>query len=72
MQCRRKQAEKDWCNISKSSIKISVNTGITEVEVNDLMIDKIYEFRGLFEDTNDGKILQLNSKEIKIKSNKNY
>ena len=68
MQCRRKQAEKDWCNISKSSI--SVKAGITEV--NDLTVDKVYEFRGLFEDTTDGKIVQLNSKEIKIKSNNNY
>ena len=75
IQCRRKQAEKGWCNISKSSTKISfnaVNPGITEVEVNDLTVDKVYEFRGLFEDTTDGEIVQLNSKEeIKIKSN-NY
>ena len=71
MQCRRKQAEKDWCNISKSPNKI-IKAGITEVKVNDLRVDKVYEFRGLFEDTTDGKIVQLNSKEIKIKSNNNF
>ena len=44
----------------------------TEVEVNDLNVDKVYDFRGLFEDKTNGEIVQLNSKEkIKIKSNNN-
>ena len=63
---------KDWHDLSKSSTQTHdlPDDDITEVEVNDLHVNKSYEFRGLFEDTSTGDIVQLNSEEsIKIKSN---
>ena len=69
IQCRR--VNKDWNDLSKSSTQThALRDDITEVEVNDLDVNKSYEFRGLFEDTSTGDIVQLNSEEsIKIKSN---
>ena len=67
IQCRR--VNKDWNDISESSTPTNNFPDITEVEVKDLNVNKSYEFRGLFEDTTNGDIVQLNSKEsIKIKS----
>ena len=63
-----RRANKDWQELSESSHQTNIFPDITEVEVNDLNVDKGYEFRGLFEKT-DGEIVQLNSTErIKIKS----
>ena len=68
IQCRR--VNKDWNDLSESSTQTNIFPDITEVEVKDLIVDKSYEFRGLFEDTTTGDIVQLNSKgRIKIKSN---
>ena len=65
IQCRR--VNKDWNDISESSTP--TNNLAYATEVNDLNVNKSYEFRGLFEDTTNGDIVQLNSKEsIKIKS----
>ena len=67
-----RRANKDWRDLSESSTKTNIFPNATEVEVNDLNVDKVYDFRGLFEDKTNGEIVQLNSKEkIKIKSNNN-
>ena len=68
-----RRANKDWQNLSESFTQTNIFPDITEVEVNDLNVDKFYEFRGLFEDNTNGEIVQLNSKEkIKIKSNNKF
>ena len=65
-QCR--EAHKEWNNLSESYTQTKIFPDKTDVEVNNLMIDKSYEFRGLFEDSTSIDIVQLNSKEnIKIK-----
>ena len=67
-----RRANKEWQDLSESSTQTTIFPNATEVEVNDLNVDKVYDFRGLFEDKTDGEIVQLNSKEkIKIKSNNN-
>ena len=66
IQCR--QAHKEWNDLSESSTQTNIFPDKTDVEVNDLMIDKSYGFRGLFEDSTTSEIVELNSKEnIKIK-----
>ena len=67
-----RRANKEWQDISVSSTQTNIFPNATKVEVNDLSVDKVYDFRGLFEDKTNGEIVQLNSKEkIKIKSNNN-
>ena len=67
-----RRANKEWQDLSESSTQTNIFPNATEVEVNDLNVDKVYDFRGLFEDKTNGEIVQLNSKEkIKIKSNNN-
>ena len=67
---QNRRANKDWQDLSESSTQTNIFPNATEVEVNDLNVDKVYDFRGLFEDKTNGEIVQLNSKEkIKIKSN---
>ena len=65
------QPHKEWNDLSESSLNIKpskIFPDKTDVEVNNLMIDKSYAFRGLFEDSTSNEIVQLNSKEnIKIK-----
>ena len=63
-----RRANKEWQDLSESSTQTTIFPNATEVEVNDLNVDKVYEFRGLFEDKKNGKIVQLSSTErIKIK-----
>ena len=67
-----RRANKEWQDLSESSTQTTIFPNATEVEVNDLNVDKVYDFRGLFEDKTNGEIVQLNSKEkTKIKSNNN-
>ena len=47
---RANRAKEDWQELSKSAIQTNISPDTTEVEVNDLTIDKVYNFRGLFED----------------------
>ena len=69
---QNRRANKEWQDLSESSTQTNIFPNATEVEVNDLNVDKVYDFRGLFEDKTNGEIVQLNSKEkIKIKSNNN-
>ena len=69
---QNRRANKEWQDLSESSTQTNIFPNTTEVEVNDLNVDKVYDFRGLFEDKINGEIVQLNSKEkIKIKSNNN-
>ena len=69
---QNRRANKDWQDLSESSTQTNIFPNATEVEVDDLVVDKVYDFRGLFEDKTNGEIVQLNSKEkIKIKSNNN-
>ena len=64
-----KQAHGNWHNLSESSTQTNIFPDITEVEVNHLAVLQVYEFRGLFEETATGEIVQLYSKEgIAIKS----
>ena len=70
---QNRRANKEWQELSESSTQTNIFPNATEVEVNDLNVDKVYDFRGLFEDKTNGEIVQLNSKEkIKIKSNNNW
>ena len=70
---QNRRANKDWQDLSESSTQTNIFPNATEVEVDDLVVDKVYDFRGLFEDKTNGEIVQLNSKEkIKIKSNNNW
>ena len=67
---QNRRANKEWQDLSESSTQTNIFPDIAEAEVNDFNVDKIYDFRGLFEDKTNGEIVQLNSKEkIKIKSN---
>ena len=69
---QNRRANKEWQDLSESSTQTNIFPNTTEVEVNGLNVDKVYDFRGLFEDKINGEIVQLNSKEkIKIKSNNN-
>ena len=71
IQCKR--AHEEWKDLSESSTLTNIFPVETEVEVNDLIVDNNYEFRGLFEDSTTGDIVQLNSKEgIRIKSKFNF
>ena len=64
-----KQIHGNWHNLSESSTQTNIFPDITEVEVNHLAVLQVYEFRGLFEETATGEIVQLYSKEgIAIKS----
>ena len=68
-----RRANKDWQDLSESSTQTNIFPVTTEVEVNDLNVDKLYEFRGLFQKDITGEIVQLTSKKkIKIKSNNHY
>ena len=69
IQCR--QVHGQWNDISVSSTQTNIFPDITEVEVNDLIVNRSYEFRGLFENKITGDTVQMNSKEvIKIEEGK--
>ena len=61
-----RRANKEWQDLSSTQTNNFPNA--TEVEVNDLNVDKVYEFRGLFEDKTNGEIVQVKSSGITIKS----
>ena len=67
---RANRAKEDWQELSKSAIQTNISPDTTEVEVNDLTIDKVYNFRGLFEDKTTGEFVHIKSMNgITIKSN---
>ena len=53
---RANRANEDWQELSKSAIQTNISPDTTEVEANDLTIDKVYNFRGLFEDKTTGEL----------------
>ena len=63
-----RRANKEWQDLSESSTQTNIFPNATEVEVNDLNVDKVYEFRGLFEEKMTGELVQVKSSGITIKS----
>lgn len=65
-----RQAHGEWHDLSEVYTQTSIIPDITEVEVNHLILNSIYDFRGLFEDSDTGEIVHFHSKGgIAIKSN---
>lgn len=62
-------AHEDWKDLLQSSTVTKAHDDITEVEVNRLLVNNIYTFRGLFED-DKGQIVLLTSKDITIQGEK--
>ena len=58
-------AHEDWKDLLESSTVTKAHDNITEVEVNRLLVNNTYTFRGLFED-DKGQIVLLTSKDITI------